>query len=351
MVGVEADADLLAECVVVVRGHQREDLAAAFQAQRVQDVGAAEGLVQDFGLDRTGIVVDDVVGAQQDVDGAAAVATGTAFAAFDRGVGDQRAEFHVHAVVVTDRAGEQHALADEVGDEAVGRAVVQVVRRVPLLDAAVVHEADFVGDGEGLVLVVGDHDRGRPLALEDFPDFDREPLAQADVEVGEGLVEQDQRRSRGQCAGQGDALLLAAGQLVRVLVAMPGQADGGEQLADAQVVVLGLAAVEAEADVLFDGEMGKQRIVLENHADPAFFRGDAAAGAADRLAVQADFAAGDFLEAGDAAQQGRLAATGGAEQAGDLAGRQTEIDAVDDGVAAVALDHAIQFELCHGARL
>jgi hypothetical protein len=38
--------------------------------------------------------------------------------------------------------------------------------------------------------------------------------------------------------------------------------------------------------------------------------------------VQADFAAGDFLEAGDAAQQGRLAAAGGAEQAGDLAGFQ-----------------------------
>ena len=57
--------------------------------------------------------------------------------------------------------------------------------------------------------------------------------------------------------------------------------------------------------------------------------------------VQADFAGGDFLEAGDAAQQRRLAAAGRAEQAGDLPAFKTEVDAIDHGVFAVALDDAI----------
>ena len=65
------------------------------------------------------------------------------------------------------------------------------------------------------------------------------------------------------------------------------------------------------------------------------------AGGADDFAVQADFAGGDFLEAGDAAQQRRLAAAGRAEQAGDLPAFKMEVDAIDDGVPAVALDDAI----------
>ena len=53
--------------------------------------------------------------------------------------------------------------------------------------------------------------------------------------------------------------------------------------------------------------------------------------------MQANFAAGNFLEAGDAAQQGRLAAAGRAEQAGDLAAFEAEVDAIDHGMIAVTL--------------
>jgi hypothetical protein len=67
--------------------------------------------------------------------------------------------------------------------------------------------------------------------------------------------------------------------------------------------------------------------------------------------MQADLAGGDFLEAGDAAQQRRLAAARGAEQAGDPAARQPEAGTIDDGMPAVALDDAIQFKLPHGGRL
>ena len=111
---------------------------------------------------------------------------------------------------------------------------------------------------KGLVLVVRHHDCGRPLALEDFPHFDRKPLTQADIEVGERLVEEDQLGARRQRAGQRDALLLAAGEFMRVFVALAMQTDRGQQLADAQVgIFLGVAA-EPEGDVLFHREMRKQ---------------------------------------------------------------------------------------------
>ena len=74
-------------------------------------------------------------------------------------------------------------------------------------------------------------------------------------------------------------------------------------------------------------------------------------------AVLSDFtidreeAGGGFLKSGDAAQQRRLAAARKAKEAGDGADRETEFDAIDDGVGAVALNDAGEFKLGHGARL
>ena len=57
--------------------------------------------------------------------------------------------------------------------------------------------------------------------------------------------------------------------------------------------------------------------------------------------MQADLATGNFLKSGDAAQQGRLAAAGWAEQTGNLARFKAQIDAIDDGGFAIALNNAI----------
>jgi len=138
---------------------------------------------------------------------------------------------------------------------------------------------------------------------------------------------------------------------VRELVALAGEPDRSEQLADPQVGILLRLAAQPEGDVFLDTEVREQRVVLEDHADPPLFRWQMVACLTDDLAVQADLAGGDFLEAGDAAQQCRLSAARGAEQAGDPAARQPEADAIDDGMPAVALDDAIQFKLQHGGRL
>jgi hypothetical protein len=67
MVHLGADADPLADRVVVVAGHMGQHGLAAVQAQRVQELRAAKRLAHDLRLHRCVVVVHDVVGAQQHV--------------------------------------------------------------------------------------------------------------------------------------------------------------------------------------------------------------------------------------------------------------------------------------------
>ena len=79
-------------------------------------------------------------------------------------------------------------------------------------------------------------------------------------------------RPRRQRARQRHPLLLAAGELVRILRGVPGEPDPRQQVGSAPTS--GRARpVEPERDVLGDAEMGKQREVLEHQPDlPRFGR-------------------------------------------------------------------------------
>ncbi|MNC34859.1 hypothetical protein D3C75_833160 [compost metagenome] len=248
----------------------------------------------------------------------------------------------MHGVGAEHLAADEVALADEAGDEGGQRLVVEVERRVPLLEATIVEHADLVADGEGFLLVVGDQDGAGAARFEYLADLLAEAAAQFDVEVGERLIEQQQARFGGQCAGQGDALLLAAGQLVRVALAQRPQLDQLEHLFG-DALALGMLA-DAEGDVLGHGQVRKQRVVLEHHADAAFFRGQGEAGAGDGLAGQLNAALMDRLETGDGAQGGGLAAAGGAEQATDVACVEVQIEILHHPLFTVAAGQVAEFE-------
>ena len=121
---------------------------------------------------------------------------------------------------------------------------------------------------------MGHVDRGDPELALDRPDL----LAQGDPDLGvEGrqrLVEEQDLRLDRERPGERDALLLAARQLARVAVALVGQVDQLEQLADplADLVLRPLADLQAEADVVGDGHVREQRVRLEDHPDVALVR-------------------------------------------------------------------------------
>ena len=77
-----------------------------------------------------------------------------------------------------------------------------------------------------------------------------------------------------------------------------------------------------------DRHVGKQRVGLEHHADRALV----GAQMRDVLAVDANFACGRRLEAGDHAQSRRLAAAAGAEKGDELAALDGEVEVLDDRV-------------------
>ena len=130
-------------------------------------------------------------------------------------------------------ARQQVGRADEAVDEQGLRPVVDRDRRVELLDLALVHDGDAVGDAHRLVLVVRHQDGGEPeLALQAL-DLDLHVEPQVAVERGERLVEQQDRRLDGERARQRHALLLAARELARQALAKGAELDHVEHALDA----------------------------------------------------------------------------------------------------------------------
>ena len=145
---------------------------------------------------------------------------------------------------------ERGAGAHEVGHEVVGRAGEDRLGGVVLRDLrALLEDQDPVAELDRLVDVVGDaDDRLAQLAL-DREQLVLQPLAGDRVDGAERLVHQDHRRVGGEATGDPDALLLAAGELAGVAVAVLArvEADQLEQLVDPLVDAVLLPAEQLRA--------------------------------------------------------------------------------------------------------
>ena len=194
-----------------------------------------------------------------------------------------------------------------------------------LHDPAVAHQREPVGQSQRLLLVVRDEDRRGTGVAQDQLDLPPEIGAQGRIEAREGLVEKHDLGLGRKGTRQRDTLALATGQLVRVAVGLVLKADELER-----ALRLGSgAARHSEADVPLDGEMREERVVLEDHADPAALRRHPRAVARDDTAAHGHGASLRPLEACDQAQQGRLAGAGRPEDREDLAGPNLEGHVVD----------------------
>ena len=123
------------------------------------------------------------------------------------------------------RPGQQVADAEEAGDEARRRSLIQALRVAELLVSAVVHDGDAIGHRHRLFLVVGHVDERDPDLLLDALELDLHLLAQLEVERAERFVEEQDGRLVDQRAGEGDALRLAAGDLGRLAAFEARQLD------------------------------------------------------------------------------------------------------------------------------
>ncbi len=227
---------------------------------------------------------------------------------------------------------EEVRLADEGGDEAGRRLVVERVRRADLLQPAVVHDGDPVGHHQRLLLVVGDVDDRHPQLVVQRLDLQLEPFPQLLVERAERLVHQQHPRVEDEGPGERDPLLLAAGELAGETALVAGQADQLQHLPGPlpDLRLRHFPQVQREADVLADRHVREEGVVLEDHADVAPPRRHRR----HRVVVDPDLAGGRRLEAGQHHQGRRLARAGRPEQGHELPRRDVDRDAVDRVAAA-----------------
>ena len=95
--------------------------------------------------------------------------------------------------VVAEPAFEQIDVADEVGDPARIRLLVDFRRRRDLHEPAAIHDADAVGERHRFALVVGDDDEGQAEPALQLHQLELRFAAQLLVERRQRLVEQQQR--------------------------------------------------------------------------------------------------------------------------------------------------------------
>jgi hypothetical protein len=197
-------------------------------------------------------------------------------------------------------------------------------------DAAVLEHDDAPGLADRRE-AVGDHDRGAPGEQAAQAGFDAALGVQ--VDVGGGLVEDQDARVGDQRAGERDQLALAGGELRAALADLGVVAvrQLGDELlgADrrgggADLLVLGVGA--AEGDVLAHGAREQERLLRH---DPHLRAQRVAGDLAQVVPVDEHAPAGGVVEAGDELGHRRLARAGGAHERDVSPGRDVQVDVLE----------------------
>ena len=191
---------------------------------------------------------------------------------------------------------------------------------------------------------MGDEDHGRAQAPVQLRQLQPRAAAQRRIQVGQRLVEEEDRRLLHHRAADRHALPLAAGELPRLARQQRVELQHPRRFLDA-AVDLGLGQLDvaqAEGQVVAHRHVRIQRVVLEHHGQLP----QARRRMGDVLPADQDASGRHFLQPGDHAQQAGLAAARRAEEHDELARRHVERQVGDDLHRAIALADLLQLEGC-----
>ena len=225
-------------------------------------------------------------------------------------------------------------------------------RRRGFEDFPFVHEDDAVGDGAGEAHFVRHHQHGDFAVFGQLHHHVQHFFNHLRIKRRGGLIEQQHVAVHAQRAGDGDALLLAAGKLAGVFVRLVADADALQVLPRHCFRLRARLFVHphrAEGEVFEDGQVREQVELLEDHADFAPQVARLPHAAVQQLAIEADFAFLIAFEAVDAADERRFAGAGRAADDEALAFADVEVDVFQRVVFAVPLVEAVDGDgVCHG---
>src|SRR4051812_13150009 len=198
------------------------------------------------------------------------------------------------------------------------------------------HDDDAVGKVHRFLDRVRNEEHGARVAPRNLDQLFLHQRARLRIERAEGLVHQQHVRIHDVAAGNRDALLHAAGELVRIGRLVTLQAHQLELLRDARAALelRHALAPQAELDVVVHRLPWEERELLEHHRALR-------AGFGHRLAADAHGARGRKIEPRRHAQARGLAAARRADQRYELALAHLERDSVDrELIAAIAPEGA-----------
>ena len=242
---------------------------------------------------------------------------------------------------------------DEVAGQ-LGLGVAEEPGHFPLFDqAAIADDGHLVTDPLHHIHLVGDQQYGQPQLDVDLLEQGQDGAGGLGIQGRGGLVTQQHLGGRCQGSGDGDPLLLPAGEFGRIGVGASLETHQGQQFQhpglDAGLVPP--RQFQREGDVGGDGARGEQIEVLEDHADLAAGLGQLAiAEGGQVLAIDHHLAVGGPLEQVDAANEGALAGAGGTDHTEDFAlgYMQAHITQGVHGVTAFTVDFVEGIQLDHG---
>jgi len=151
--------------------------------------------------------------------------------------------------------------------------------------------------------------------------------AELGVQVGQRLVHEECLRITHDRAAHGDPLALAAGEVGRFAVQVLAELEQFGRLLDPAVGLFlrHLGDLEGERHVLPHGHVRVQRVGLEDHRDVAILRRELV----HDLAVHAQLAVADVLQAGDHVQRRGFAAAGRPDEDDELAVGDVQVQVAD----------------------
>ena len=225
------------------------------------------------------------------------------------------------------------------------RVIVEVLRRIDLLQNAVLHDRDAAGHGHGLHLVVGHVDERGGQALVQTGQLGTGLDAQLGIQVRKRLVEEEDGGLTDDGATHSHTLALTTGELLRLAVEqVTNVQDVGCFLHTAVDVGLGrLAQLETEGHVVIDTHVRVERVALEHHGNVTILGRHIV----DHTIANHDIAFADLLQPGEQAQTGGLATTRRADEHKKLFVFNLDVQIVDRDHVAEALVHMIVGDASH----
>ncbi len=224
-------------------------------------------------------------------------------------------------------------------------------------DVTVAHVDDAVGHAGDIGVVGDDGGGGAEFAIDAIDGFEDEDAGFGVKSAGRLVAEQD-AGALGDGAGNGDTLLLAAGELGREMVHAGGEADEVEGFFGLHG---GLRDFGNGGDVFEGGEAGDEVVELEDETDvETAVLGElgVVGGGEIEIAVE-DLAGGGTVKTAEDVEESGFAAAGGAEEDHHLAGEELDVDAakgvdlhlahvvdLGDGVCAEDGFHSLKANAC-----